>query len=54
MQYEIMYPPSYSLLKVKLSKGEVISAEAGLMGWSLTWTSKSIELVWLIVAKEVV
>lgn len=31
MQHEIMYRPSYSLLKVKLSKGEVISAEAGAM-----------------------
>lgn len=31
MQHEIMYRPSYSLLKVNLSKGEVISAEAGAM-----------------------
>lgn len=31
MQHEIMYRPAYSLLKVKLSKGEVISAEAGAM-----------------------
>ena len=31
MQHEIIYRPSYSLLKVKLSKGEVISAETGAM-----------------------
>ena len=24
------------------------------MGWSLTWTCKSVKLVWLILAKEVV
>ncbi len=31
MDYEILYKPSYSLLRVKLSKGEAISAEAGAM-----------------------
>jgi len=31
MQSEILYKPSYSLLKVKLAKGERISAEAGAM-----------------------
>jgi uncharacterized protein (TIGR00266 family) len=31
MQHEIIYRPSYSLLKINLSKGEVISAEAGAM-----------------------
>jgi uncharacterized protein (TIGR00266 family) len=31
MQHEILYRPSYSLLKIKLTKGEVISAEAGAM-----------------------
>lgn len=31
MQHEIQYRPSYSLLKVRLARGEVISAEAGAM-----------------------
>lgn len=31
MQHEISYRPSYSLLKISLTKGEVISAEAGAM-----------------------
>ena len=31
MQSEILYKPSYSLLRVKLAKGERISAEAGAM-----------------------
>lgn len=40
MQYEIIYRPSYSLLKIKLSKGEAITAEAGAM----VSMSKSIEI----------
>lgn len=31
MEHEILYKPSYSLLKIKLSGGESISAEAGAM-----------------------
>lgn len=31
MEHEILYKPSYSLLKVKLNKGEEVSAEAGAM-----------------------
>jgi uncharacterized protein (TIGR00266 family) len=31
MQYDIMYGPAYSLLRMKLAKGEVITAEAGAM-----------------------
>lgn len=31
MEHEVLYRPSYSLLKIKLAKGEVISAEAGAM-----------------------
>ncbi len=31
MDYEILYQPSYSLLKVKLSRGESVLAEAGAM-----------------------
>jgi len=31
MKYEIVYKPSYSLLKVELEQGEIISAEAGAM-----------------------
>jgi uncharacterized protein (AIM24 family) len=40
VQYEIMYRPSYSLLKIKLLKGEVMTAEAGAM----VSMSKSIEI----------
>ncbi|MGB3340616.1 MAG: AIM24 family protein [bacterium] len=40
MQHEIMYRPSYSLLKIKLSKDEVITAEAG----AIVSMSKSIEI----------
>ena len=40
MQYEIIYRPSYSLLKIKLSEGEIITAEAGAM----VSMSKSIEI----------
>jgi len=31
MEYEVLYRPSYSLLKVELERGEAISAEAGAM-----------------------
>jgi len=31
MEYEILYRPSYSLLKVDLSRGESVAAEAGAM-----------------------
>ncbi len=31
MEYEILYRPSYSLLKMKLAKGEAVVAEAGAM-----------------------
>ena len=31
MQHEIIYQPSYSLVKVKMEKGETVSAEAGAM-----------------------
>jgi uncharacterized protein (AIM24 family) len=31
MQHEIIYCPLYSLLKIRLSKGDVITAEAGAM-----------------------
>ena len=31
MEHEILYKPSYALLKVKLSPGESITAEAGAM-----------------------
>lgn len=31
MEYEILYQPSYSLLKVSLQRGETISAESGAM-----------------------
>ncbi len=31
MEYEILYRPSYSLLKTKLAKGEAVVAEAGAM-----------------------
>ncbi|NQU03113.1 MAG: TIGR00266 family protein [Syntrophaceae bacterium] len=31
MEYEILYQPSYSLLKVSLQRGEAISAESGAM-----------------------
>jgi len=31
MEYEILYRPSYSLLKIKMEPGEAISAEAGAM-----------------------
>lgn len=31
MNYEILYKPSYSLLKVKMAKAELITAEAGAM-----------------------
>ncbi|HEX7318834.1 MAG TPA: TIGR00266 family protein [bacterium] len=31
MQYEILYKPSYSLVKVKMAKGESVTAEAGAM-----------------------
>ena len=40
MQHEIMYRPSYSLLRIKLSKDEVITAEAGAM----VSMSKSVEI----------
>ncbi len=31
MEYEILYRPSYSLLRIKMEKGEELSAEAGAM-----------------------
>ncbi|MFQ6051723.1 MAG: TIGR00266 family protein [Candidatus Hydrothermarchaeota archaeon] len=31
MEYEVLYRPSFSLLKIKLNKGESITAEAGAM-----------------------
>ncbi len=31
MEYEVLYRPSYSLLKIKLRQGEAVSAEAGAM-----------------------
>jgi len=31
MEHEVLYRPSYSLLKIKLGQGEIISAEAGAM-----------------------
>jgi uncharacterized protein (TIGR00266 family) len=31
MQYEILYRPSYSLVKINLAKGESVTAEAGAM-----------------------
>jgi uncharacterized protein (TIGR00266 family) len=31
MQYEILYKPSYSLVKIKMTKGETVTAEAGAM-----------------------
>ena len=31
MEHEILYKPSYSLLRIKMAKGEEISAEAGAM-----------------------
>jgi len=31
MEHEVLYRPSYSLLKIKLGRGEAISAEAGAM-----------------------
>ena len=31
MEYEVLYRPSYSLLKVKLQPGQAVSAEAGAM-----------------------
>ncbi len=31
MEYEILYKPSYSLVKIKMTKGETVTAEAGAM-----------------------
>jgi uncharacterized protein (AIM24 family) len=31
MEHEVLYRPSYSLLKISLEHGEAISAEAGAM-----------------------
>jgi len=31
MEHEVLYRPSYSLLKIKMERGEAVSAEAGAM-----------------------